>query len=185
MNVVPNHTLFQKFLIGISLLLFVMLGWWVAQNYDAAQQLIVTVGWWGPVVAILLYGLLSLTPIPSDPITLMCGALYGLEMGILISWIGNTLAALVEYVVFKDVSVLTNFSAKKTKLPKWLKRFPVHSVWFLIGGRFFPGFGGKVVSVMAGMYNVSVLKFLWTTALANLAGSITMAATGWGLIQLF
>lgn len=169
----------------VGILIAVGVAWWLTRHYEVVEIWIRSAGWWGPLVAIGLYALLSLTPIPSDPLTLINGVIFGWGPGLMISWMGNNAAALVEYLIFRDVQSLTQFSAEKKSLPKWLKRWPVQSPLFLIGGRFVPGFGGKIVSVMAGMYKVPWWRFLWTTAVANLIGSIGWAAGGWGLIKLF
>lgn len=141
-------------------------------------------GVWAPLVCVLLYIPLSLTPIPSDPLTVLNGGLFGLTEGIIISWIGNNLAAVTEFWVFRHVSRATKFLETQHRLPHWLRRWPADSPVFLIGIRLIPGFGGKVGSAMAGMYQVSWWRLIWTSALVNLIGSTLVAVGGWSLIKL-
>lgn len=169
----------------LGMALMVGAAWWVAKHYDVTELWVREAGWWGPFIAIGLYALLSLTPIPSDPLTILVGALYGWGWGFLISWAGNNSAALVEYFISRNIRQATHFEIKKKRLPKWLKKLPVTSLWFLIGARFVPGFGGKVVSVMAGVYDVSWWRFLWTTGVANIFGSLLYSLGGWSIVKLF
>lgn len=157
----------------------------VSKNQDALEHLIKSSGLMAPLVTIFLYGVLSLTPIPSDPLTLISGALFGPVLGIFTSWMGNNFAALIEYIVGRGVSAIADFEEKKKKLPWGLDKLPVNSPWFLIGGRFAPGFGSKIVSVMAGVYGVSVFHYIWTAAVANIVGSVVYVFWGVGLINLF
>ena len=55
---------------------------------------------------------------------------------------------------------------------------------FLIGARMIPGYGPKVVSMMAGIYHVPVLRYLWTTAIPIFAGAALFAFGGRGIALL-
>lgn len=181
MRFVHKKQLWEQVVLWGVILAAGAVAWWLTQHYEMTEVWVRSAGWWGPGVAISLYALLSLTPIPSDGLTVLCIVLYGWQMGFVLSWAGNTLAAMVEYFIFRDLRALTHFDVKKQPLPKWLKRFPVESVWFLVGVRFVPGVGGKVVSIMAGMYKIGWWRFLWTTAVANVLGSLLYIMIGWGL----
>lgn len=157
----------------------------VAKDEEAIKSLLFSLGVWAPIATIILYGILSLTPIPSDPLTLLSGALFGPAQGIFISWMGNNFAALVEYYFGKGVAIMSDFEKKKKELPWGLAKLPADSAWFLIGGRFVPGFGSKIVSIFAGVYNVGTWRYVWTAAAANIVGSVLYAMGGAGLVQLF
>jgi len=179
----PSYFKQLPFLAGIAAA--VAAAWWFSANYEYTEIWIRNAGLGGPFFAISLYGLLSLTPIPSDPLTVLCVAIYGWQRGFLISWFGNTLAAFVEYYIFKKIRQISQDRVNETIIPVWLKKWPVDSPIFLIGGRMIPGFGSKAVSVAAGIYKVSWWKFLYTTAAANLVGSALWVLSSLGLIKLF
>lgn len=124
--------------IGISIATLVF----IAHNSDKIQSLIHSVGIAGPLVSILLYAVLSVTPIPSDPLTIINGAVFGPLFGILISWLGNNLAAMVEYYIGEGIGEISDFEKQRKRLPFGLGKFPADSPWFLIFGRFVPQFGG-------------------------------------------
>jgi uncharacterized membrane protein YdjX (TVP38/TMEM64 family) len=138
-----------------------------------------------PIISIILYGILSVTPVPTDSLTLLNGALFGPYWGIIISWMGNNLAAIIEFVVGHSISNITNFEKKKKKMPWGLNKLPVNSAWFLIIGRFVPSYGSKIVSLAAGIYQVPLWRYTWTTAVTNLIGAIMWVYGGHILARWF
>jgi uncharacterized membrane protein YdjX (TVP38/TMEM64 family) len=174
----------SPFLTFLAFLITFLLIYYVGKNINDMEKFISSWGMAGPVVSVLLYGLLSITPIPTDPISVINGALFGPVVGLLVSWMGNNLAAMIEFIVGKGIRSFTNFEERKKNLPWGLANAPVDSAWFLIGGRFVPGFGSKIVSFLAGIYNVKLWKYLWTTALANSVGATIYALGGVQLLQL-
>ena len=169
----------------LSLLIVVGLVYFVSKNLSAIEAYIAANGLWGMLVAVLLYGLLGLTLIPSEPLTVLMGAIYGPLTAILVAGVGNTLAAVVEYNLGSRVNKLTNFVEKKEKLPLGLGKLPVASPSFLIFARMIPGYGPKAVSVLAGVYRVPMFLYVWTTAIPTFAGATIFAFGGSGLVGLF
>jgi len=174
----------EKLWMSIGLIFSIILIYFVAKNLHDVEILIKKSGIAAPLVTIILYGLFALTPITTDPLTIVSGALFGPIFGILISWTGNNLAALIEYYFGTRVAKITNFKMSKKKLPFGINKLPVSSAWFLILGRLIPGYGGKLISVMAGMYHVPLLLYLWTTAFTNLSGSLLLSLGGSQIIHL-
>ena len=173
---------------GLIILAFVtsvILVLFIARHSSTIESSLQTVGIFGPIISILLYGVLSITPIPSDPLTVINGAIFGPIAGSFISWLGNNLAAMIEYFIGEKIGMASNFEKNRKKLPFGLGKFPVNSIWFLIFGRFFPEFGGKIVSVTGGLYKVPIWRYIWTAAVANLFGSIIFAFGGYQLTRFF
>lgn len=167
----------------VSLLLSAALIAYLAQHFNDTENLIRRFGILAPVVTVILYGLLSLTPISTDPLTLITGVLFGPLVGVLVSWMGNNLASMLEFFVGNTISSVTNFEHIKNKLPLGLGKLPADSPWFLIFGRFIPGYGGKIVSLIAGVYKVDPWRYIWTTFTTNLVGSLVVTLGGYNLIK--
>jgi uncharacterized membrane protein YdjX (TVP38/TMEM64 family) len=140
-------------------------------------------GWWGVFVCVLVYGALGVTFIPSEPLTVLIGALFGPLIATLVAGVGNTLAAVMEYLLAIRVKNLTNFVERKEKLPFGLGKLPVNSPSFLIIARMIPGFGPKTVSVLSGLYHVSLFRYIWTTAITTFIGAAIFAFGGAGLVH--
>ena len=153
-------------------------------DFKNIERLIPTLGVLGPLASVLLMGLLSATPIPTDSIVILNGALFGPFIGVLVSWMGNNLACVVEYYIGRGLGGVTDFEKTKANLPFGLGHFRADSVWFLLLGRLIPQFGGKVVSLAGGFYRVPILRYLWTAFLSNLLGSILLAYGGYSLLHL-
>jgi uncharacterized membrane protein YdjX (TVP38/TMEM64 family) len=139
----------------------------------------------GPLVGIILYPILGLSPIPADPLTVINGAVFGPWGGAAIAWTGTLLAALLEYAIGARLSSTVDFEERKKMLPFNLGRLPVDSVWFLIGGRMLTGTGSKIVSYLSGLYRIPMWRYVWTTGLSTLFGVLLYALGGFGLLHLF
>ncbi|PKO00591.1 MAG: hypothetical protein CVU42_03345 [Chloroflexi bacterium HGW-Chloroflexi-4] len=168
-----------------SLAFMVVIGAVVAFDFERIKTFISQAGVWGLVISVFVYAALGVTFIPSEPLTLLIGAMFGPWTAMLVSWIGNTLAAIVEYFIGQRIGSAANFLEKKEKLPFGLGKLPVDSPWFLIGGRAIPLYGAKAISVVAGVYRVPLFRYIWTTAVTIFVGSLMFSFGGFGLGKLF
>jgi len=167
-----------------SVLIMILVGVFFTTDLARIKDFISSAGAWGIVISIIFYALMGMTLIPSEPFTLFIGALFGPFYATLIAGLGNTLSALVEYYLGTHIGSATNFVEKKDKLPFGLGKMKVESPLFLIGARMIPGYGPKVVSVLAGVYKVPILRYIWTTAIPVFLGSAIFAFGGFGIGKL-
>jgi len=167
-----------------SVLLMILIAVFFTMDMGNIKDFISKAGAWGIVASILFYALLGMTLIPSEPFTLFIGALFGPFFATLIAGVGNTLSALVEYYLGTHVGSATSFLEKKDKLPLGLGKLKIESPLFLIGARMIPGYGPKVVSVLAGIYKVPIMRYIWTTAIPVFLGSAIFAFGGTGIGKL-
>src|SRR5690554_2416623 len=111
--------------LGLSAALMVV----VSRHIDAVEHLIASLGILGPLLSIALYGLLGASPVPSEPLTVVNGAVFGPLMGTLIAGTGNTLAAVVEYFIGAGIDNAADFAKSGTICPLGL----VSSRWTRCG----------------------------------------------------
>lgn len=163
----------------ISLLLIV----YVAKNLKDTEALIRSFGLAGPLISLALFTLLSATPITTDSLIVINGALFGPLWGSLLSWTGNNIAAVTEYYLGKSICAISGFDKNKYKLPFGLNKLPVDSFWFLVLGRAIPGYGGKIVSLTGGLCNVPFKKYFLSAVVTNLIGAIILSLIGFGLLK--
>ena len=161
-----------------SLFIMALVAVFVTQDLNKVKSFIEQAGIWGVFFSIMIYALLGVTLIPSEPLTLFIGALFGPWLATLIAGTGNTLSALVEYYLGTHIGSATNFVAKKDKLPFGLGKLNVQSPLFLVGARMIPGYAPKIVSMLAGIYRVPILRYLWTTAIPIFTGAAIFAFGG-------
>jgi uncharacterized membrane protein YdjX (TVP38/TMEM64 family) len=180
-----HNTLSTLIVVGLSLILSIALMVYATHHEAAIQAFVQHAGVFAAPVMIALYGLLGLSPIPSEPLTLVNGAVFGPLWGTLVAGTGNLVAAVVEYYVGAGISNVSNFEDRKQHLPFGLGRFPAESIWFLLGARFVPGYGPKVVSVIGGVYRVPLPRYIWTAAIPTYLGAALFALSGHGLFHAF
>jgi uncharacterized membrane protein YdjX (TVP38/TMEM64 family) len=166
------------YILVASVLIMILAALFFTQDMNKIKNFISQAGAWGIIISILLYALLGVTLIPSEPLTLFIGALFGPWLATLIAGTGNTLSAFVEYYLGTHLGSATNFEEKRGKLPFGLGKLNANSPMFLIGARMIPGYGAKIVSMTAGIYRVPLLRYLWTTAIPVFLGALIFAFGG-------
>jgi len=166
--------------IGLSAVVAVYL----AKHVTALEQFITRIGIIGPLISIALQTIFGASPIPTEPLTMVNGAVFGPLRGALISWIGYMLASFIEYLIGTRIGRATNFEEQREKMPFGLGRFPADSPWFLTLARVVPGYGPKMVGIVGGVYHVPLWRFVWTAAIPNAIGALVFAYGGHGLKML-
>lgn len=169
----------------IGSLFFLIFLYFIAKNLRDVDLIISSSGIAGPIVAIVLFDIFALTPIPAEPLTLFCLLFFGPITGALITWIGGATAALVEYNFGLHMRKITNIEKTIKKLPFGLNKMPVNSPYFLIFGRLIPGYGGKIISLIAGIHHVPLKRYIWTTVLTTCIGSALLAFGGYHVLNFF
>ncbi len=164
----------------IPLVLFIVVALIFARYFDISQTLsfLEKHERLGVVGFLLVYVVLGVTPVPTEPIGLLFLAWKGPIPAILLATVGNTLAAIVEYYIGGSVGDLTNFEQKKEKLPFHLGQLPINSPAFLIIGRILPGIGPKFISIAGGIYKVPMFTYLWTAVVAHFVGATILMFGG-------
>jgi uncharacterized membrane protein YdjX (TVP38/TMEM64 family) len=168
----------------LSLLIMAAGVFFISKDMQAIQSFILQNKALGLIVAVVVYGVLGASLIPSEPLTVLIGAIFGPLIATLIATLGNVLAAYVEYFIGTRVGTAASFTKNRDKLPLGLGKLPVHSPAFLILGRMVPGAGPKLVSFLAGVYHVPLLRYLWTTIIPTALGAAIFAFGGFGIFQL-
>jgi uncharacterized membrane protein YdjX (TVP38/TMEM64 family) len=166
--------------VGLSAVLAI----YVAGHVSELEGLITKVGIAGPLISIALQTVFGASPIPTEPLTMVNGAVFGLLHGAFYSWVGYMLASLIEYFIGTRISHAANFTDQRGKLPFGLSRFPADSPWFLTLARVIPGYGPKAVGIVGGVYHVPLWRFVWTAAIPNAIGALVFAFGGLGLKTL-
>ena len=73
---------------------------------DRSQEIsniIRSAGWFGIITSILLITFLSMTPIPTESITIICLKAYGVGWGTFYSWVGSTLSSIAIYLLVRSI----------------------------------------------------------------------------------
>jgi len=172
-------------LLFISILILGAIAYLMANDLDLIQNFIATNGALGLTAAILVYGILGATLVPTEPLTVIIGAVFNPLVATIAATLGNTLAAFIEYYLGTRIRNAASFEENRHKLPFGLGKLPVTSPIFLIFGRMVPGYGAKLISVLSGIYKVPLGLYLWTTLIPTVIGAAIFAFGGFGILHLF
>lgn len=168
----------KRFWQGISLFAIAFILYLTFKETDKITNLILSVGLLAPFFTIIVLTVLGPTPIATDPIVMLMGITYGPFWGAVIGTIGNTLAMLVEYYFGYKLAEIFDYEKGKEKLPKFIQKFPIDSWVFLIFGRMIPGYGSKVISLIAGAEKINLKTYLWTSVVSGIFGAIVLSYGG-------
>ena len=128
----------------------------------AAARLLESMGAWGPLVVIGLQMLQAiLSPLPSWPVTMAAGALYGPLAGTFYSLLGGTLGATLNFLLARRVGTPL---VRRTFGERWVERAahlgPVHFFVLALFGKLIPIASFDMVAYIAGISQIRLLPFL-------------------------
>jgi len=183
-NAIENNTTKSLRALATILLALVALLFILSREMERIREFIRLSGWIGLVISIALYALLGMSPIPSEPLTVLISTIYGPLSATLVAGLGNLSAACVEYYIGGKIGSIADFDRRRERLPFGLGKIPIASPAFQILGRMLPGYGPKFVSLASGMYRVRLWRNTWTAAISTIIGAAIFAYGGFGLFNL-
>lgn len=147
---------------------------------QVAAALLARLGPWGPLTVIGLQVLQAvISPLPSWPVTVAAGALYGTGAGAFYAWIGGTLGACLNFWLARAYG--RPFAAKHVA-PRWLawadRLGPWHIGLSTVVVRLVPFVSFDMVAYVAGVSRVRFGPFLLAILLGQLPGVATYAFLG-------
>jgi uncharacterized membrane protein YdjX (TVP38/TMEM64 family) len=149
---------------------------------DQVRAAVARWGPWGPAVAIVLLVLHTFVPFPGEIVLAVNGVLFGFWLGLLVSWVGNMLSAVLAF----ELGHVLGPSRRMTrtvpqKALRWVDDQIRERDWRVaIVMRFVPLFPVSVFNFALGRMNVDRVTFLWTTALGILPMNAVLVAIGYG-----
>jgi uncharacterized membrane protein YdjX (TVP38/TMEM64 family) len=151
----------------------------------AAADLLGRTGSWGPLLVIGLQVLQAvISPLPSWPITVAAGALYGPVQGTLFALLGGTAGAAINWVLARRWG--RPWVARRLPAP-WLAKVdhltPLHFLLLSLLGRLIPVASFDLVAYLAGLSSLGLLPFLAVAAVGQAPALFTYAWLGADLAQ--
>ncbi|MEX0303894.1 MAG: TVP38/TMEM64 family protein [Leisingera sp.] len=140
-------------------------------------------GAWAPVAVMLLMVVHSFVPFPAEVLALCAGAVFGALLGAALIWIGAMLGALVAFWFARSLG--------REAIRAWLSEAQVRQLdaWTeergaltLLAVRLIPVIAFNLINYAAGLTQVRIWTFVWTTALGILP--VTLLCTWFGTQML-
>lgn len=181
-NDIKNIIVFSGFILFMILtFMFASKSGWISYLNDQSsiQATISELGIYGPLIIILLISVaIIISPLPSAPIALVSGVLYGHTLGTIYIVIGSTIGALSAFIISRKLGY--NFFKKKFNFNFTVKIASSQNILmiFVFVTRFAPFISFDVISYAAGLTNLTMLRFFIATLLGIIPISFTLAHIG-------
>lgn len=167
-------------MIGLALLLGFGLRWADGSLVNRLLSWLGAIGWWGPVIFILLTIVVVLLVLPGLPLTLGAGFLFGPIAGTLYVVVGHTiggsLALLAARNLFGDRAA--NYLLQRPQLQELNQRFSEQGWKTILLTRLIPFFPFKLSNYAFGLMGVHVRDFIIGTAIGTIPISATNVYAG-------
>lgn len=151
----------------------------VLSSIERMEEAIASWGVWAPFASMTLMVVHSFVPFPAEMLAVANGMLFGLTLGVVITWAGAMLGALLAFGLARWLgqSFVERMvgEARWRKVDAWVAGFGVRA---LILARLTPVISFNLVNYAAGLAGVGWWTFAWTTALGILPITIATVLVG-------
>ena len=176
------------FLLGIlfTLLLLVYFIGVSRLTPESIRNLIISCGWWGPVVYIFIYTIRPLLFFPAIILTLAGGLAYGPWWGTLYGVIGGLLGACLCFAIARSLGheKAKKYLGKFSQLQTFDDQVAEHGFRTMLIMRVVPIFPYDPVSYLAGLSKISFRDYVAATAIGMLPGAFAYNVLGYSLTDM-
>lgn len=135
-------------------------------------------GWPGALAFCVLYGLITLTPIPKNVVSVAAGVVWGLALGSLLVYAGALLGATLAFLVGRSLGrdAVERFTGTRVdRVDAALRR---HGLASVIGVRLIPVLPFTAINYAASLTAISVRDYAVGTAVGIIPGTVAYVAIG-------
>ena len=147
-------------------------------SVETIQALASEAGWWGAMLFVIAYGLVTLTPIPASVVSIAAGLTWGLGVGFLLVYSGALLGAALAFVIGRALgrdAIERYTGARVARVDEVLRR---RGLLTLIGVRLLPILPFSVINYTAGLTAVRPRDYAIGTMVGIVPGTIAYVAVG-------
>lgn len=161
--------------------LFVAEQWRGWDDVRVLRDQVESAGPLGAVAFIVGYALLCLLPAPKAVLTALGGALYGLWLGALLSWVAAMTGAVVAFGLGRALGRGAVDSLTGGRVARADRMLTEHGLGAVVAARLVPVVPFTAINYSAGLTGVKWRHYLVGSALGMVPGSLAYAALGaWG-----
>ncbi len=183
-TIITLITLFSIYLLGTLLVCGLIrnaswCAWWPHIPVDRLEDYIRASGPWGIVISIGVMVAHSFVPFPAEFVAIANGMIYGPLWGTLITWTGAMLGAFLAFGLARKLGfdyVNRKLQEKnRKKIKEWIKK---NGTTAILVSRLIPVISFNLINYLAGLSEISLWSFTWTTGLGILPLTIIMVTMG-------
>ncbi len=164
---------------GVAILLGSVFDWSFSFSSADIERVIRSWGMWGVLGSIGIMVLHSFVPFPAEIIAIANGMVYGPFWGVVITWVGAMLGALIAFGLARTLG--RPFVERLVARRHW----QAFDDWAAVQGgrmvliaRFYPIIAFNLINYAAGISRISWWTFIWTTGIGILPLTILMVVMG-------
>ena len=142
-------------------------------------ELVAAAGWWAPVLFLVLYGTVTVAPVPRTVLTVAAGVLFGSVLGVLLAVAGTVLAAALAFGLVRllGARVVERFADHRA-LVAVRRRLDRSGLLAVASLRLIPALPFSVVNYAAGLSGVRFAPYAAGTLLGILPGTVAVVVLG-------
>jgi uncharacterized membrane protein YdjX (TVP38/TMEM64 family) len=148
------------------------------------QAWLSSTGVWAPFIYILVYTIGTLFLLPSTPLNLSGGALFGVVWGTVWTTVGAIIAAIISFWFSRTIGhdyVQRKFSQRWIKIDQEIK---AGGIYYVIAVRLLPLLPYGLVNFGAGLTSIRFRDYLWGTIIGTTPGLVPFVMMGNGLTAI-
>ncbi|KEZ76008.1 TVP38/TMEM64 family protein [Salinisphaera hydrothermalis] len=154
-------------------------------SIDGLPALMAQAGLWAPLASIALMAAHSFVPFPAEVIAVANGVVFGPWLGVLITWSGAMIGALLSYEIARALGPAARTRLVPRRYRARLDAFTIHiGVAPLLVARLLPIVSFNLINYAAGLAGVPRLTFAWTTGLGILPLTVISVLLGSHALRL-
>ncbi len=148
-------------------------------NLETILEVIRNAGKWGPVfIIVLITTAIVFSPLPSAPIAMASGALFGHTLGTLYIFLGSLLGASIAFSIGRTLGFDAAHSWLENRYPHWKLSDQRRLMVIVMFSRLLPFISFDIVSYAAGITKLTYWRFLLATSIGILPASFLLAHFG-------
>ncbi len=153
-------------------------------NPQVLQRWLTSVGIWAPLIYILVYTIGTLLMLPSTPLNLSGGAVFGVVWGTVWTTVGAIVAAVISFWFSRTIGrnyVHRKFAQRWARIDREIS---VGGIYYVIAVRLLPLLPYGLVNFGAGLTSIRFRDYLWGTIIGTAPGLVPFVMMGSGLTAL-
>lgn len=175
-------TKFYKFLISIIILALVCVIFFLAKsnilNLDSLKNLILSSGYFAPLIYIIAFALVPLTFFPDSVLAILGGSIFGLGGGFLYTSIGALIGGSISFFISRILGQFFVEKFENDKLKNIQELLKDNGFLMILLLRLIPLFPFDLISYGAGLTKISYKDFALGTLIGTIPGILVFVNLG-------
>ena len=154
---------------------------------ESIRNIVVSFGWWGPVMYVFMYSIRPLLLFPAIILTLAGGLAFGPWWGTLYVVVGGVIGACLCFVIARLLGrkKMQKYLSKFSHLQLFESKMAANGFRTMLFMRIVPIFPYDPVSYLAGLSKIRFRDYVSATTLGMIPGAFAYNVLGYSLLDIF